>query len=121
MIAIGPLVRALLTPITAITSHHLPFSVTILFSLSFYILGGMVYGLADKIWIVFLALSLRGAGTAFGSAVVHTYIGEMGTQIDEIRKEQCKRPRKFILYIAYSFFLNGGFFFSYGECIRVAI
>ena len=74
-----------------------------------------MYGLADKIWIVFLALSLRGAGTAFGSAIVHTYIGEMGTQMDDIRKEQCKRPRKFVLYIAYSFFLNGGFFFSYGE------
>ena len=74
-----------------------------------------MYGLAEKIWIVFLGLSLWGAGIAFGSAIVHTYIGEMGEQMDKIRKEQCKRPRKFILYIAYSFVLNGGHFFSHGE------
>ena len=74
-----------------------------------------MYGLADKIWMVFLGLGARGAGTAFASAIVHTYIGEMGMQMDEIRKAKLKKPRKFILYIAYSFFLNGGFLFSYGE------
>ena len=96
-------------------SHHLPFSVTIIFSLSLYILGGIVYGLAEEMWIVFLGLSLWGAGIAFGSTIVLTYIGEMGERMDKIRRKLLKTPRKLILYIAYSFALNGGFFISYGE------
>ena len=115
MLTIGPLLQALLTPITAIMSHHLPFSITIIFSLSLYILAGIVYGLAEEIWIVFLGLSLWGAGIAFGSTIVHTYIGEMGERMDKIRRRLLKTPRKLILYIAYSFALNGGFFISYGE------
>jgi MFS family permease len=113
VVAIGALLQVLLTPIAAIMSHLLPFSLTILLSLSLYIIGGIVYGLADVVWMVFLGLGLWGAGTAFCSVIIHTYMGEMGTKMDEIRMQQHKRPRKLIVYVAYAFLLNGGYFLSY--------
>ena len=78
-----------------------------------------MYALANKIWMVFLGLGARGTGAAFCSAIIHTYIGELGTQMDEIRKKQHKKPRKVFLYIAYSFLLNGGFIISYSTYVSV--
>ena len=77
-------------------------------------LGGGVYALAHNVWVAFVGQGLMGASVAFGASTAHTYIGEMGTVMDNIRKKQGKKPRKYLLYIAFSFILNGGFVLPYG-------
>ena len=64
-----------------------------------------MYALAQSVWVVFLARALMGAGIQFGAATLHTYLGEMGSVMDNIRQTQGKKPRKFILYIMLSFVL----------------
>ena len=73
-----------------------------------------MYALANKVWVAFVGRALMGAGIAFGAATIHTYMGEMGTMMDNIREKNRKKPRKFMLYIAFSFLLNGGFTLPYG-------
>ena len=50
---------------------------------------------------------------------VHTYIGEIGSIMDDERKERGKKPLKHVLYIAFSFILNGGFVVAFGKCVLV--
>ena len=59
-------------------------------------------------WIAFVGRGLIGSGVAFGASTLHTYLGEMGTVMDDIREKQGKNPRKHVLYIALSFTINGG-------------
>ena len=73
-----------------------------------------MYALAQNVWMAFGGRALMGASTSFGAATIHTYMGEMGTIMDDIRKKTDKRPRKFVLYIVFSFLLNGGFMVPYG-------
>ena len=68
--------------------------------------------------MLFLAMVLRGMGIATGPPIVHTYLGEMGKQMDEIRKRQQKKTRKFLLYIAYSLTLNGGTVIAFSEGLQ---
>jgi MFS family permease len=103
-----PLFEAVAAPLAGALLHRLPFSVTIVSFLTVFIVGGIVYALAESVWMAFPGFGL-GAGASLCSITVHTYIGEMGDVLDEIRKKQGKGPRKFVLYIAYSFMLNGGF------------
>ena len=103
-------------PLAATMLHLLPFTATIFTFLTLYIAGGVVYALADNVWMVFVGLGLIGAGIAFSAGTVHTYIGEMGTVMDDIRKKQGKKPRKFVLYLAYSFMLNGGVVIPFSKC-----
>ncbi|CAI8058537.1 hypothetical protein GBAR_LOCUS31827 [Geodia barretti] len=72
-----------------------------------------MYALAEHVWVAFLGRGLMGAGVQFGAATIHTYIGEMGTMMDDIRQKLERKPRKLILYIIYSFVLNGGFVVPY--------
>ena len=65
--------------------------------------------------MLYLALSISGVAESLCPAVLHTYMGVMGTKMDEIRTEQQKKPRKFIVYIAYSLLLNGTSFVIYGK------
>lgn len=112
--ASGQLIGILCVPVTAVMTHHLPFSVAMLISLAFFLLGGIVYGLTVELWMAFFALILRGIGAATGPSVMHTYIGEMGTKMDDIRIRQNKKPRKYLLYIIYSFIFNGTPLITYG-------
>ena len=110
-----PLFEAVTMPLAGAMLHFLPFTVTIFTFLVIFVVGGVIYGLSQAVWIVFVGFGLIGAGASLGSATVHTYIGEMGTVMDNIRKKQGKKPRKFLLYIAYSFMLNGGFVIPFGK------
>ena len=58
---------------------------------------------------------LRGLGVPTTAAIMHTYIGEMGTKMDNIRKRHHKKHRKFMPYIVYSFIFNGGNLITYGK------
>lgn len=80
-----------------------------------FIIGGIIYGLAETIWMVFVGFGLFGAGASFAAITVITYMGEMGTVMDNIRKKQGKKPRKFVIYIVYSFVLNGGYILCFGK------
>ena len=74
-----------------------------------------MYAMANSVWIVFAARGLMGAGVSFGASAIHAYLGEMGTMMDDIREKQGKSPRKFLLYIGFSFTLNGGMVVPTGE------
>ena len=78
-------------------------------------LGGATYALANSVWIAFVGRGLIGSGVSFGASALHTYLGEMGTVMDDIREKQGKRPRKFLLYIALSFTINGGIVIPTGK------
>lgn len=110
-----PIFETAVMPLAGAMLHHLPFSVTIFSFLVIYMTGGIVYGFASTVWMVFIGYGLFGAGASFGSATVHTYIGEMGTVMDRVRQTQGKKPRKFVLYIAYSFVLTGGVAVPFGK------
>ena len=109
-----PLFEAVTMPIAAVMAHRFPFTILMLFPLFPFAIGGIMYALAVNVWMVFIAHSLIGVGAA-SAAVVHTYIGEMGTVMDDIRMKQGKKPRKYTLYIAFSFILNGGYLVVFGK------
>ena len=97
-------------------SHCLPYSVALVVSLSLYLLGGVVHAVTDRLWMLFIAMVLKeGVGYGLAVAIMHTYIGELGTRMDKIRKEQHKKPRKFILYVSLSFLLTGGYVVTFSE------
>jgi MFS family permease len=96
-------------PVAGMLLHRLPFTITIISFSILLVTGGMVYALARSVWMAFVGYGLTGAGVSFGTITIHTYMGEMGDIMDEIRKKQGKKPRKFLLYNIYSFTLTGGF------------
>ena len=53
---------SLFVPLTATMLHHLPFTATIFTFLTLFIAGGVVYSLADSVWLAFVGLGLIGAG-----------------------------------------------------------
>ena len=115
MLASYPLCEVLSSPLAAALLHRLPYSVSITSFTIIYIIGGVVYGLATTVWTAFLGFGLFGMGSALCATTVHTYMGEVGILMDERRKKQGKKPRKFVLYIIFSFILNGGFLIVYSK------
>ena len=110
-----PLFEAGTLPLTVIIVHRLPFCFLLYTYLCLAAVGGVMYALAESVWIAFAGRALMGAGISVGAASIHTYIGEMGTMMDNIRENQGKKPRKFLLYIAHSFALNGGIALPYSK------
>ena len=100
-------------PVAGMLLHRLPFTITIISFSILLVTGGMVYALARSVWMAFVGYGLTGAGVSFGTITIHTYMGEMGDIMDEIRKKQGKKPRKFLLYNIYSFTLTGAFMFPF--------
>jgi MFS family permease len=103
-----PIFEVATIPLTVAALHRLPFSFILYIFAGLSALGGAMYALANSVWIAFAGRGLMGVGIAFGASTIHAYLGEMGTVMDDIREKQGKSPRKFILYIAFSFTLNGG-------------
>ena len=60
---------------------------------------------------------LLGCGIT-STVVVHTYIGEMGIRMDDVRRKERKTPIKNALYIALSFVLNGGYVVTFCKLFR---
>jgi MFS family permease len=96
-------------PVAGMLLHRLPFTITIISFSILLVAGGIVYALAGSVWMAFVGYGLTGAGVSFSTITIHTYMGEMGDVMDEIRKKQGKKPRKFLLYNIYSFTMSGGF------------
>ena len=83
-----------------------------------HVLGGVVYALSTEVWMVIVARLVIGTAAGIGGLIVHTYTGEMSTRMDDIRRRQGKRPMKHVVYILFSFLLNGTFIFSFGEFLH---
>jgi MFS family permease len=109
----SPISELALVPFAALMAHRTPYTVVILFGLLVMALGGIIYAIAVNVWMVCIGRGLLGAAGSICIPTLHTYIGEMGIVMDDLRKKQRKRPRKFILYIAFSFMMNGGFVVSF--------
>ena len=65
--------------------------------------------------MVILSRLVIGLGAGYGAVVVHSYLGEMSTRLDDIRKKKKKKPIKDIFYIFFLLLMNGAFVLSYGE------
>ena len=98
---------------------HCPYIFTQVASIALLILGGVVYALATEIWMAIVARLVIGTAVGISSLVMHTYFGEMSTRMDEIRRKQGKRPMKHVLYILFSFVLNGTYIITYGEFLHI--
>ena len=114
-LAISPLIELTMVPFAALMAHRSPFSVTIFFSMIVMGVGGILYAVAANIWTIFIGRSLFGAAGGICIPTLHTYMGEMGIVMDNFREKHGKKPRKDVIYMAFSFMLNGGFFVAFGE------
>ena len=99
-------------PVIGYMAGNLPHTISQLVAASLLTCGGSLYALASAGWMVILGRALIGCARA-SAVVVHTYIGEMGTRMDEMRSKEKKRPMKSALYIVVSFILNGGYSFAF--------
>ena len=86
---------------------HVPFTAPLVLLMLMYAIGGVLYASAIGVWMVILARGMMGGAGLFVSAVLHSYIGEMGAMMDEIRKKKGKKPLKNVLYMAVMFSING--------------
>ena len=95
-----------------------PYIFTQVVAIALYVVGGVVYALATEVWMAIVARLVLGTGAGISSLLIHTYLGEMSTRMEEIRRKQGKRPMKHVVYIIFSFVLNGTFIFSFGEFLH---
>ena len=65
--------------------------------------------------MVFIARGLMGSAALFGSSVIYTYIGEIGTYMDRSRRKMGKKPMKDVLYMANTLASNGWYFGLLGK------
>ena len=103
-------------PVAGIMAEKIPYTISILFLCALYTAGGILYGLGAEVWMIIAGRALMGSGAAFADVIASSYIGEMGTRMDELREREGKRPMKPALYIAYSFTMNGVFIMTFGMC-----
>ena len=101
-------------PVVGYMAENVPYSVSQLVAASLYAVGGAIYAVANEGWMLILGRVVLGCAFSF-AVLVHTYIGEMGTKMDRMRNKKRKRPMKFVLYIAFSFILNGGYVVTFCE------
>ena len=93
---------------------NLPYIASLILTGLLFATGGIIYALTTEIWMIMVASIIVGGGNGC-AIVVHTYIGEIGIKLDESRRRKSQKPLKFVLYIAYSFILNGGYFVSFSK------
>ena len=109
--AIGEILGSL---IAGLMTDKLPYILSLLWTSMLYSVGGVIYSLAANGSMVIAARFLHGLGNGIGNVIIHTYIGGMGTRMDELRRKKDKSPLKPRIYIAFSFLLNGGSLFGLG-------
>ena len=85
-------------PLSLFLIGSLPFTPLLLLTCTLYTAGGVLYGFATNVWMVFAARAIMGMGVSFGMTILNTYIGENGTYMDTIREKKMKRPLKPVLY-----------------------
>jgi MFS family permease len=108
-LTVPPIVEFSVAPFALWMAHRCPFTVTLLIGLLFLAVSGALYALAVNVWMVIVARGLMGASGGLSIPALHTYVGEMGSVMDDVREKQGVKPRKFSVYIAFSFIMNGGF------------
>ena len=86
-------------PLVMAIMDRLPYTVLIQIMMLLNALSGVVYATATDVWMVILARCLMGSATMLFSSVVFTYIGEMGTIMDQVRQKKGKPQRKNLLYL----------------------
>jgi predicted MFS family arabinose efflux permease len=99
--------ETILIPVAAFILDILPFTAPLSLLMLMYAVGGALYASATEVWMAMLARGMMGGAGLFAASVLYSYIGEMGTIMDEIRKKKGKRPLKNVLYMAAMFALNG--------------
>lgn len=101
-------------PIAGLMARKMPYTLTILLTLSLYGASGVFYGQANTVWMVIVSRGLMGVCSGLSDTTELGYIGEMGTRMDKIREGKGKRPMKNVLFVAYSFTVNGGLIVAFG-------
>ena len=96
-----------LFPLPMLLMDALPYTPVLLLTISLYTAGGLVYGFATQIWMVFAARGLMGAAALFGAAIIFSYTGETGTLMDRERLNMGKKLIKGHLYLAITFITHG--------------
>jgi hypothetical protein len=104
------LFQTALFPLPTLLMDTLPYTPLILFTTFLYTISGVVYGWATRVWMVLVARGLMGSAALFGSSVIYTYTGEIGTYMDRSRQKMGKRPMKDVLYMANTLASNGWYF-----------
>lgn len=109
-------------PFALFLTHRCPFRITLVVGPLISAVGGVIYAVAVNVWMLILGRGICGLSGGLCIPVLHTYIGEMGTVMDDIKKKQGEKPKKFTLYIAHSFIMNGGFVVAFGKfCTTIII
>ena len=102
--------------LAAFLTQCFPYIISPLVASLLYMLGGVLYALAVQGWMVIVGRFLSGFACTILTVLIMSYIGEIGTKVDEVRK---KRGKKYLikdtLYVSYSFLLNIGSLLTYGE------
>lgn len=107
--------EAAISPVAGLTTERYSYIFSLFAALILIISGGLFYARATEVWMVIVARLVLGLGTGYGAVVVHSYLGEMSSKLDEIRAKQSKKPIKHIFYIIFIFVINGSFVFSFGK------
>ena len=98
-------------PVAGYMVENFPYIPSIILTMLFSVVGGIIYALTTKIWMLIVANFLIGCTTSC-AVIIHAYIGEFGIKLDESRIKKKQKPIKFALYIIFSFILNGSFIVS---------
>lgn len=107
--------EAAASPVAGITTERYSYIFSLFATLILFIGGGLFYARATEVWMVIVARLVLGLGTGYGAVVVHSYLGEMSSRLDDIRAKQSKKSIKHIFYIIFIFVINGAFVFSFGK------
>ena len=107
-------------PLATTMMETASFTVSILVTMSIYVLSGVVYATATDVWMVILARGFMGCASLLISSIVYTYIGEAGTIMDRGRQKKGKPQRKHFLYFLVLLATGSANAFLLGEICRCA-
>ena len=110
-----PICEFAVFPLALWMTRRVPFTIPLLVGLSLLVVSGAMYALSKDVWFLIVGRGVMGMGGGLSIPALHTYMGEMGTAMDQVREKQGKKPRKFAVYIAFSFIMNGGCVVAFGE------
>ena len=109
--AVGEVIAMLLTGPTA---DRVPYTLSLCVANILLVAGGILYAVSVNATMVIFARLLLGCSSGC-RVIIHAYIGKEGTQLDQWRVQNGKRPIKYIFYIAVLYIIAGGNTFGYGE------
>ena len=109
--------ETLFSPVAGFMTEYCPYIFTIFAANALYLVGGILYGTAVETWMVIVARLFVGSAAGISASSAQTYVGEMSTRMDDIRERKGEKPRKHVVYIVYSFLMNGSYIVSFGELL----